>query len=146
MLFLLLISLAFFAHLGAGAPEPKLTITPLLPPTPTGPLAPLISLLENIGNGEPPEFLTTPDPSPECAKEVGGNGGQLQCCRVTVAGDLPIVVFLADVIGYNLNPNDINGVICDDEIDDCPGVRVCCEVTLLSPLLSLYCADYNPHP
>ncbi len=43
MLFLLLISLAFFAHLGAGAPEPKLTITPLLPPTPTGPLAPLIS-------------------------------------------------------------------------------------------------------
>ncbi len=69
-------------------------------------------VLENIGNGEPPEFLTTPDPSPECAKEVGGNGGQLQCCRVTVAGDLPIVVFLADVIGYNLNPNDINGVIC----------------------------------
>ncbi|KAI0425469.1 hypothetical protein F5Y09DRAFT_100052 [Xylaria sp. FL1042] len=145
MFSLLVISLVFLARLGAGAPEPKISITPILPPSPTGPLAPLISLLENIGNSDPPELLFTSEPSPECATKLGGNGGHLQCCRAAVAGDLPIVVFLADVIGYNLNPNDINGVICDDQLDDCPGVRVCCEVTALSPLLSLYCADYNPH-
>ncbi|KAI1349020.1 hypothetical protein F5Y01DRAFT_195509 [Xylaria sp. FL0043] len=145
MLSLLILFLGLLARLGAGAPEPKISITPILPPSPTGPLAPLISLLENIGNSDPPDFLSTPDPSPECATERGGNGGQLQCCRATVAGDLPVVVDLADVIGYKLNPNDINGVICDDQLDECPGVRVCCEVTALSPLLSLYCADYNPH-
>ncbi|KAI1291654.1 hypothetical protein F5Y03DRAFT_28785 [Xylaria venustula] len=133
---LLTICLVFLARLSTAA---------LLPPTPTGPLAPLISLLENIGNFEPPELLQTTDPSPECAVKRGGNGGHLQCCRATVAGDLPVVVFLAKVIGYNLNPNDVNGAVCDDQLDECPGVRVCCEVTLLNPLLSLYCADYNPH-
>ncbi|KAI0508818.1 hypothetical protein F5B22DRAFT_649715 [Xylaria bambusicola] len=116
MLSLLVISLTFLAHLGAGAPAPDLLglpIGPLLPPNATGPLAPVISLLANLGNGDPPKILWTPNPSPECAKEVGGNGGELQCCRVTIAGDLPIVVFLAEIYGYNLNPNDVNGVICE---------------------------------
>ncbi|KAK5625315.1 hypothetical protein RRF57_001031 [Xylaria bambusicola] len=115
MLSLLAISLTFLAHLGAGTPAPnlELSIPPLLPPNATGPLAPVISLLANIGNGDPPQILWTPNPSPECAKDVGGNDGELQCCRVTIAGDLPIVVFLAEIYGYNLNPNDINGVICE---------------------------------
>ncbi|KAI0460594.1 hypothetical protein F5B21DRAFT_14443 [Xylaria acuta] len=143
MLFPLLISAALLSPLVIGAPEPKLSLPPLLP-SPTGPLGPLISLLGNIGNADPPAILWTPHPSPQCAASKGGNDGALQCCRVTVAGDLPIVVFLAAVYGYNLNPNDVNGLVCDDQIQDCPGVRLCCQVTALNPLVSLYCADYNP--
>ncbi|RWA12520.1 hypothetical protein EKO27_g2583 [Xylaria grammica] len=144
MLFLFVISFAVLSHFVAGAPEPKLSLFPLLP-SPTGPLAPVISLLGNIGNFEPPPLIYTPNPSVECAKSVGGNGGQLQCCRVAIAGDQPIVEFLAKIYGYNLNPNDVNGLVCDDDLAGCPGVRLCCEVTALNPLVSLYCADYNPH-
>ncbi|KAI1367695.1 hypothetical protein F5Y08DRAFT_336484 [Xylaria arbuscula] len=110
MLSLLVISLTLLTHLTAGAPAPEpdlISLPPLLPPNATGPLAPVISLLANIGNGDPPKILWTPNPSPECAEERGGNGGELQCCRVTIAGDLPLVVFLADIYGYNLNPNDV---------------------------------------
>lgn len=141
---LIFIPLALFSRGGTAVPEGKRGLLPLLP-TGTGPLSPVISLLANLGNAEPPAILYTPHPSAECAASKGGNGGQLQCCRATVAGDLPIVVFLAAVYGYNLNPNDVNGVVCDDQIQNCPGVRVCCEVTALNPLVSLYCADYNPH-
>ncbi|KAI0444673.1 hypothetical protein F4803DRAFT_238316 [Xylaria telfairii] len=146
MLFRLLISVsvALLSPLVIAAPEPKLTFPPLLP-SPTGPLGPLISLLGNIGNADPPAILWTPHPSAQCAVSKGGNGGALQCCRVTVAGDLPIVVFLAKIYGYNLNPNDVNGLVCDDQVQECPGVRLCCQVTALNPLVSLYCADYNPH-
>ncbi|KAI3318994.1 hypothetical protein HD806DRAFT_299694 [Xylariaceae sp. AK1471] len=136
MLFSLVISLAL-SQLAAAAPG--------LFPSPTGPLGPVISLLGNLGNFEPPPLIYTPHPSPECAKTKGGNGGELQCCRAAIAGDLPIVVFLAKIYGYNLNPNDVNGVVCDNQLDNCPGVRMCCEVTALNPLVSLYCADYNPH-
>ncbi|KAI8628116.1 hypothetical protein F5Y19DRAFT_153904 [Xylariaceae sp. FL1651] len=147
MLFSLAVSLTLLSQLSAAAPEPLLglTLPPLLPPTPTGPLSPVISLLANIGNFQPPEILWTPHPSAECATSNGGNGGELQCCRATVAGDLPLVVFLAEIYGYQLNPNDVNGLVCDSQLDTCPGVRVCCEVTALNPLVSLYCADYNPH-
>ncbi|KAI0878225.1 hypothetical protein GGS24DRAFT_14038 [Hypoxylon argillaceum] len=143
MLLPFVMTLAFLSHRSAAAPEPSLF--PLLPSAATGPLAPVISLLANIGNAEPPAILYTPNPSPECAKTAGGNGGELLCCRVAVAGDLPIVVFLAKIYGYNLNPNDVNGLVCDDSLQDCPGVRLCCEVTALNPLVSLYCADYNPN-
>ncbi|GAP90637.1 hypothetical protein SAMD00023353_4800470 [Rosellinia necatrix] len=145
MLFSFVITLAFLTQLGSGAPEPGLL--PLLPvlSSPTGPLAPVISLIGNIGNADPPKIIWTPNQSPECAKSKGGNDGQLQCCRAAVAGDLPIVVFLANIYGYHLNPNDVNGLVCDGQISDCPGVRMCCQVTALNPLVSLYCADYNPH-
>ncbi|KAJ8128002.1 hypothetical protein O1611_g5635 [Lasiodiplodia mahajangana] len=144
MLFPLVVAMALLSRPCASAPEPILSLPPLLPSA-TGPLGPVISLLANIGNAEPPQIIYTPNPSPECAKSAGGNGGELQCCRATLAGDLPIVVFLAKIYGYNLNPNDVNGLVCDNSIQDCPGVRVCCEVTALTPLVSLYCADYNPH-
>ncbi|KAI1198859.1 hypothetical protein F5X97DRAFT_137600 [Nemania serpens] len=135
MLFPFVLSLALLSHpIAAG-----------LLPSPTGPLGPVFSLLGSIGNAEPPALLTTRHPSPECAVSAGGNGGALQCCRATVAGDLPLVVFLAAVYGYALNPNDVNGAVCDDKVSECPGVRLCCEVTALNPLVSLYCADYNPH-
>lgn len=141
MLFRLLVSVsvALLSPLVIAAPEPKLTFPPLLP-SPTGPLGPLISrkfvlyprtrslrwkeakppantnahqVLGNIGNADPPALLWTPHPSAQCAVSNGGNGGALQCCRVTVAGDLPIVVFLAKIYGYNLNPNDVNGLVCE---------------------------------
>ncbi|KAI0202919.1 hypothetical protein F4808DRAFT_458627 [Astrocystis sublimbata] len=93
-----------------GIPEPILSLGPLLPSSPTGPLAPIISLLANLGNADPPPLLQTSHPSPQCAVSKGGNGGALQCCRIAVAGDQPVVVFLAGVYGYNLNPNDVNGL------------------------------------
>ncbi|KAH8668750.1 hypothetical protein BX600DRAFT_262538 [Xylariales sp. PMI_506] len=96
-------------------------------------------ILANVGNAPPPQVLWTPNPSPECASI---NQGELQCCRATVAGDLPLVVSLAQVFGYQLNPNDINGLVCDENLASCPGVKLCCQVTALNPLLSLYCQDY----
>ncbi|KAI1746962.1 hypothetical protein F4782DRAFT_535875 [Xylaria castorea] len=143
MLLPLLISVALLSPLAIGAPGSRLPLPPLLSSS-TGPLGPVISLLGDLGNAEPPALLYTPQPSPQCAASKGGNGGALQCCRAAVAGDLPIVVFLAAVYGYNLNPNDVNGLVCDDQIQNCPGVRLCCQVTALNPLVSLYCADYNP--
>ncbi|KAK8120442.1 hypothetical protein PG999_004562 [Apiospora kogelbergensis] len=95
--------------------------------------------LGNIGNAPPPKLIWTPRPSPQCAAV---NGGELQCCRGALAGDQPLIVFLAQLYGYNLNPNDVNGLVCDDQLDKCPGVKMCCQVTALSPLVSLYCQDY----
>ncbi|KAK7941362.1 uncharacterized protein PG986_013749 [Apiospora aurea] len=97
------------------------------------------TLLGNLGNAPPPKLLWTPRPSPQCAAV---NGGELQCCRGALAGDQPLVVFLAQLYGYKLNPNDVNGLVCDGQLDKCPGVKMCCQVTALSPLLSLYCQDY----
>ncbi|KAK8096337.1 uncharacterized protein PG998_014205 [Apiospora kogelbergensis] len=97
------------------------------------------TLLGNIGNAPPPKLIWTPRPSSQCAAV---NGGELQCCRGALAGDQPLIVFLAQLYGYNLNPNDVNGLVCDDQLDKCPGVKMCCQVTALSPLVSLYCQDY----
>ncbi|KAK8021652.1 hypothetical protein PG990_006790 [Apiospora arundinis] len=68
------------------------------------------TLLGNLGNAPPPQLLWTPRPSPQCAAV---NGGELQCCRGALAGDQPLVVFLAGVYGYQLNPNDVNGLVCE---------------------------------
>ncbi|KAH9904309.1 hypothetical protein F4778DRAFT_789894 [Xylariomycetidae sp. FL2044] len=96
-------------------------------------------LVANIGNAPPPSIAWTPDPSPACAAV---NGGELQCCQGTLAGDLPLVVFLAELYGYELNPNDVNGISCQHSgAVACPGVTLCCQVTALNPLLSLYCVD-----
>ncbi|CAJ2509308.1 Uu.00g143340.m01.CDS01 [Anthostomella pinea] len=105
----------------------------------TTPLNPVQTLLGSLGNAPPPTILWTPHPSPECAAI---NGGTLQCCRGSLAGDQPPVVFLASVYGYALNPNDVNGVGCDDNLHACPGVKLCCQVTALNPLLSLYCQGF----
>jgi hypothetical protein len=176
MMFLLVILLALISQLAAAAPG--------LLPSPTGPLGPVISreyncprntrythiqvhvnpsdsrilVLGNLGNFEPPPLIYTQHPSPECAVTKGGNGGELQCCRAAIAGDQPIVEFLAKIYGYKLNRNDVNGVVCkshcpisspdplgaqmmvtdtnyicsgDNQIDTCPGVRMCCQVTAL---------------
>lgn len=67
----------------------------------------------------PPTLIQTMSPSPQCAKI---NQGQLMCCRGTVAGDLQPIVWLAAVYGYNLNPNDINGLDCMSPADRRMGV------------------------
>lgn len=83
--------------------------TPAPVPEPSGLLSGLLDVVGNIGNASPPKLLWTPSPSPECAAI---NQGELQCCRGALAGDQPLVVFLAAVYGYKLNPNDVNGVVC----------------------------------
>ena len=64
----------------------------------------------NLGASPPPTFLKAKNPSPECTNI---NQGELMCCRGTVAGDQQVVVWLAKLYGYNLNPNDINGLNCE---------------------------------
>lgn len=179
LLALLLTLLATAASLAGAVPAdtPRGLGSPLL----DGILDPVLDL----GALPPPKLIQTGSPSPQC-KAV--NGGQLQCCRATVAGDIQLVVWLAALYGYKLNPNDINGVNCeflfyflygmfmcadmgnppscpgDNNLDACPGVKVCCQVTALvshiwapkvprmvlsvltsfshqSPLLSLWCQD-----
>lgn len=53
----------------------------------------------------PPRELWTKTPAPECANV---NGGALLCCQSTFQGDIPIIVQLAPLIGYKLNPNSNN--------------------------------------
>ncbi|KAH7029090.1 uncharacterized protein B0I36DRAFT_363679 [Microdochium trichocladiopsis] len=90
-------------------------------------------------NKPPPDILWTPNPSPQCAAV---NGGELTCCQATLAGDLPLLVYLAETYGYELNPNDVNGIYCGVlPVSSCPGVKLCCQVTALNPLLSLFCQD-----
>ncbi|KAI2603145.1 uncharacterized protein GGS25DRAFT_526185 [Hypoxylon fragiforme] len=72
-------------------------------------LSPILDILKEIGNAPPPSFLWTPRPSPRCAAV---NAGELQCCQGTLAGDLPLIQWLAALYGYRLNPNDVNGVLC----------------------------------
>ncbi|KAK9773238.1 hypothetical protein SCAR479_10155 [Seiridium cardinale] len=84
--------------------------TPAPAPEPSGLVTGLLSVVGNIGNAPPPTLLWTPDPSPECAAI---NQGELQCCRGALAGDQPLVVFLAEVYGYELDPNDVNGINCE---------------------------------
>ncbi|KAI2635827.1 hypothetical protein GGS26DRAFT_513741 [Hypomontagnella submonticulosa] len=126
-----LITLICFGSFAASNPAP----TPE-----TISLEPVLDLLGGLGNAPPPDILWTPNPSPECAAI---NKGELQCCQGTLAGDLPLIQFLAALYGYKLNPNDVNGILCNDNLATCPGVKLCCQVTALNPLLSLYCQDYK---
>lgn len=95
--------------------SPSLLLTTLLVPVygnPTPGLLPKIPILDALlalGASPPPKLLQTVNPSPECAAI---NKGELQCCRAMVAGDIQLVTWIAMVYGYNLNPNDINGLNC----------------------------------
>ena len=39
---------------------------------------------------------------------ICNNGGKAFCCQGTFAGDLPLIVALAGLTSFPLNPNDIN--------------------------------------
>lgn len=110
-----LLSFLLFLH-------PFISVTSAIPTRGTGlslrnpspepgllPKIPVVDALLALGASPPPKVLRTPVKSPECAAT---NQGELMCCRATVAGDLQMVVWLAMVYGYDLNPNDINGLNC----------------------------------
>jgi len=100
LLFLLLVLLnAPFLRLASAEPIPGLL-----------PKIPILDALLALGASPPPPILQTTKPSPECANI---NKGELMCCRATVAGDIQLVVWLAALYGYKLNPNDINGLNCE---------------------------------
>jgi hypothetical protein len=44
------------------------------------------------------------NPVPDCSL----NGGKALCCQGTFAGDIPLIVALAGLAQFSLNPNDIN--------------------------------------
>lgn len=92
-----------FSGLAGATPHPQPEA--LVPRSNLPVVDPLLNLLAN----PPPERLHTTKPSPQC-KAV--NGGELQCCRAMFAGDQQLVVWLAKIYGYQLNPNDINGLNC----------------------------------
>lgn len=48
-------------------------------------------------------LATATDEPPTCT-----DGGTLYCCQATFAGDLPLVVSLSNITGYNLTPEDVN--------------------------------------
>jgi len=70
-----------------------------------GPLIQGIPLLD----GPLPGMMTT-NPSPECANL---NHGTRLCCQSTFDGDVPLLLELAPVIGYKLDPNSVNGIYCE---------------------------------
>jgi hypothetical protein len=69
-----------------------------------GDVGPILDLVPVIDD-PPPAFLWTKNPSPECANI---NQGALLCCGSTFNGDMPLVVELADLVNYRLNPDSIN--------------------------------------
>ncbi|KAL2060656.1 hypothetical protein VTL71DRAFT_9297 [Oculimacula yallundae] len=86
-------------------------------------LVPLLSM-------PPPRELQTKTPSPECANV---NGGALLCCESTFQGDIPIIVQLAPLVAYKLNPNSNNCIYGKKNFERCnPGTRLCCQVDALA--------------
>lgn len=89
----------------APSPEPEPEPEPGL----LGLNIPIVDPLLNLLNNPPPKLLRTTNPTSNCTNI---NGGELQCCRAMVAGDVQLIVWLAAIYGYQLNPNDINGLNC----------------------------------
>jgi hypothetical protein len=56
-----------------------------------------------------PSMLETTAPSPKCADL---NGGAYLCCNSAIDGDQPVVVSLADAVGFPLDHNSVNGIGC----------------------------------
>ncbi|TAQ83154.1 hypothetical protein B7494_g8524 [Chlorociboria aeruginascens] len=130
--------------------HPRITLLFALPtlglarPQP-GSVLDLVGDLLNPISTEPPDFLKTIIHSPQCAAT---NNGTLMCCDGLINGDLPIVKSLADLVGYHLDPNSINGLSCSykpDAVCTSPNFNLCCEVTALSGIpivqLALWCHD-----
>lgn len=109
----LLLLTPFFSLTSANpTPESGLAIRKPDPEPGLLPKVPILDALLALGASPPPKVLRTPVQSPECAAV---NKGELMCCRATVAGDVQMVVWLAKVYGYNLNPDDINGLLCKSQ-------------------------------
>lgn len=63
-----------------------------------------------VGTSPPPSFLLTTDISPQC---VDVNNGTYLCCETTVNGGNEAVQLAADLAGYQLPANTVNGVLCE---------------------------------
>jgi hypothetical protein len=66
--------------------------------------------LAGLGTSPPPSILLTTDISPQCEAV---NNGTLLCCETTVAGGVPAVQLAAQLAGYELPANTLNGVLCE---------------------------------
>ena len=88
-----------------------LLLATLVPASPTPQLLGAVgSLIQDLPIlSYPPKSIVTTDISPECANL---NQGTRLCCQSTFDGDVPIVMELAPVVGYKLDPNSINGIYC----------------------------------
>ena len=106
---LMLLLLGVLPFLALANPAPAPVAEPEPEPLLGLPVIPLVDALLAIGASPPPPILQTQVKSPECANI---NQGEHMCCRGIIAGDLQPVVFVAALFGYNLNPNDINGLDC----------------------------------
>ena len=106
---LMLLLLGVLPFLALANPAPAPVAEPEPEPLLGLKLIPLVDALLAIGASPPPPILQTQVKSPECANI---NQGELMCCRGIIAGDLQPVVFVAALFGYNLNPNDVNGLDC----------------------------------
>ena len=71
--------------------------------------APQWTLPLGLGASPLPPILLTTDISPQC--ETINNGTYL-CCATTVNGGFPLVVDAANLAGYELPANTVNGILC----------------------------------
>jgi hypothetical protein len=62
-----------------------------------------------LGTSPPPAALITTDISPQC---VDANNGTYLCCAATFNGGFPLVADAADLAGYQLPANTVNGIVC----------------------------------
>jgi hypothetical protein len=111
---LVLSLLGFFLSFVSASPTPAETLDDR---GLTLPHIPIVDALLALGASPPPPILQTTTKSPECAAI---NQGQLMCCRATIAGDVQLVVWVSALYGYNLNPNDVNGLNCKSSWNLCP--------------------------
>jgi hypothetical protein len=63
-----------------------------------------------VGTSPPPSFLLTTDISPQCAAV---NKGTYLCCEASVNGGNAAVQLAANLAGYELPANTVNGVLCE---------------------------------
>lgn len=70
-------------------------------------------LLSSIAQAAP---LDTGLATLEARDSTCSNGGEPLCCQATVAGDMPLIISLAELAGVPLDPNDVNCI----EGTNCP--------------------------
>jgi hypothetical protein len=63
-----------------------------------------------VGTSPPPAFLLTTEISPQC---TAVNNGTYLCCETSVNGGNAAVQLAADIAGYQLPANTVNGVLCE---------------------------------
>lgn len=92
----------------------KLTLPVVLLASLFSPLTPAYTIpgtditIPNIADAPPPELFTTVH-SPQC-KDI--NYGTYLCCSAMFDGGNPAVATVAELAGYKLPKNTVNGILC----------------------------------